>query len=216
MSSGPVLETERLVLRRWRQEDLEPFAALNGDPVVMELFPAPLSRAESDAFMQRIEMHFERRGFGMWAVEVRETGALAGLTGLAVPGFDAPFMPAVEVGWRLAHSHWGKGYAPEAAAAALTFGFSRLGLREIVSFTAVANHRSRRVMEKLGMRRSEADDFDHPLLPPGHHLRRHVLYRMRATEWLSGAGRARSPDNPGLPARSGRGGPGNRSRPDCS
>src|SRR5690606_18496840 len=198
------------------QEDLEPFAAPNGDPPVMELFPAPLRPAESDAFVQRIELPLERRGLGLWAVQGRQPGALAGLTGLAVPGFDAPFMPAVEVGGRLAHSHWGKGYAPEAAAAALTFGFSRLGLREIVSFAAGANHRSRRVMEKLGMHRSEADDFDHPLLPSGHHLRRHVRYRMRATEWLSGAGRARSPDNPGLPARSGHGGPENRSRPDCS
>lgn len=201
MLSGPVLETERLVLRRWRQEDREPFAALNGDPVVMELFPAPLSRSESDAFMQRIEMHFERRGFGMWAVEVRETGALAGLTGLAVPGFHAPFMPAVEIGWRLAHPHWGQGYAPEAAAAALTFGFARLGLREIVSFTAVPNTRSRRVMEKLDMQRTEADDFDHPLLPTGHHLRRHVLYRIGATEWFNGGGRAGSRDNRGLPVR---------------
>lgn len=177
MTAGPVLETERLVLRRWRLDDLEPFAALNADPMVMEYFAGPLDREASDAFVKRIEEHFERRGFGLWAIEVRATGEFAGLTGLAVPGFQAPFTPAVEIGWRLAHRYWGRGYAPEAAAAALDFGFGELGLREIVSFTVPANRRSRRVMEKLGMHRSREDDFEHPLLPEGHPFRRHVLYR---------------------------------------
>ena len=172
------LGTERLHLRRWREADLAPFAHLNADPVVMEYLPALLSRAESDAMVERIEACFEGRGFGLWAVEVVATGELAGYVGLSPATFEAPFTPAVEVGWRLAHRHWGRGYAPEAARAAVADGFGRLELGEIVSFTAVINHPSRRVMEKLGMTHEPAEDFDHPALPDGHRLRRHVLYRL--------------------------------------
>ena len=181
------LRTERLVLRRWRDEDLEPFAALNADPRVMEHFPAPLSRAESDAMVERIEAHFEAHGWGLWAAEVAASGAFTGFIGLWPPQFEAHFTPAVEVGWRLAHEHWGHGYAPEGARASITDGFERLGLEEIVSMTSVGNDRSRRVMEKLGMTHDPADDFDHPRMPPGHRLERHVLYRLGRDGWAAAA-----------------------------
>jgi ribosomal-protein-alanine N-acetyltransferase len=172
------LETPRLRLRRWRAEDREPFAALNADPRVAEFLSGPLARADSDALIERIESHFEEHGFGLWAVEIPGVAACAGFVGLSVPRFQARFTPCVEVGWRLASGCWGGGYATEAARAALAFGFGELGLDEIVSFTAPANVRSRRVMEKLGMSHSPDDDFDHPALPVGHRLRRHVLYRL--------------------------------------
>lgn len=183
MAGGAELRTERLLLRRWREEDRGPFAALNADPAVMELFPAPLSRAESDALLERIELGFERHGFGLWALEMRENRAFIGFTGLAVPPFEAHFTPAVEVGWRLARSAWGNGYATEAGRAALACGFDRLGLEEIVSMTTVRNRRSRAVMERLGMTRDPADDFEFPSLPPGDPLRPHVLYRLRRDGW---------------------------------
>lgn len=172
------MRSERLLLRRWRTSDRAPFAALNADPRVMEHFPARLSRAESDAFADRIEAHFAEHGFGPWAVEVPGTADFIGFVGLSVPRFVAPFTPCVEVGWRIAAEHWGRGYAPEAASAAVAYGFETLALREILSFTTEVNQRSRRVMEKLGMTRDPADDFDHPGLPEGHALRRHVLYRL--------------------------------------
>ncbi len=146
----------------------------------MEHFLAPLSRRQSDELIDRIERGFDQHGFGLWALEVREGGELIGLTGLSVPEFEADFMPAVEVGWRLAASAWGQGYATEAAAAALGFGFERCGLAEVVSFTSAGNRRSRAVMERIGMRRDAEGDFDHPWIPAGHPLRRHVLYRIRA------------------------------------
>ena len=150
---------------------------MNADPTVMEFFPKPLDRAESDGMAARIEAHFERRGFGLWAVEVPGVADFIGFVGLSTPTFEAHFTPCVEVGWRLARDHWGRGYATEAARAALDFGFRQLGLPEIVSFTVPANRRSRGVMERIGMTRSPADDFDHPVLPEGHPLRKHVLYR---------------------------------------
>lgn len=178
--TGPELRTERLLLRRWRAEDREPFAALNADPEVMEHFPAPLSRAESDALFDAIEAGFGRHGFGLWALEPLDDGGLIGFTGLALPRFEAHFTPVVEVGWRLARPAWGQGYATEAARAALAYGFGQAGLTEVVSFTTVANVRSRAVMERLGMTRDPAEDFDHPSLPPDHPQRRHVLYRLAA------------------------------------
>ncbi|MDH2443746.1 GNAT family N-acetyltransferase [Amnibacterium sp. CER49] len=171
-------ETERLLLRRWRDDDRAPFAALNADPEVMRHFPARLSREESDALIDRIEQHFDRHGYGLWALERRDTGEFLGFTGLAVPRFEAHFTPAVEVGWRLARSAWGAGYASEAARAALAVGFGDAGLDEIVSFTVPANTRSRAVMERIGMTHDERDDFDHPGLPEGHPMRPHVLYRI--------------------------------------
>jgi RimJ/RimL family protein N-acetyltransferase len=180
---SPVLRTERLVLRGWRESDLAPFAALNADPAVMEHFPGVLSRAESDTLAMRIGEHFDRHGFGLWAVEAPGVAAFAGFVGLAIPRFEARFTPCVEIGWRLLREHWGRGWAPEAARAALHHGFATEGLDQIVSFTVPANARSRRVMEKIGMRRDPADDFDHPGLPDGHPLRRHVLYRLTRADW---------------------------------
>lgn len=153
---------------------------MNADPAVMEHFLRPLSREESDRMAERVEASIESRGFGLWAVEVKGSAPFIGFVGLSVPNFEAHFTPAVEVGWRLAAEHWGLGYATEAARAALAFGFGTLGLPRVVSFTNVANARSRRVMERLGMRRDPADDFDHPSIPEGHHLRRMVLYRLDA------------------------------------
>ncbi|SEG82924.1 ribosomal-protein-alanine N-acetyltransferase [Thermomonospora echinospora] len=177
MSGHPVLRTERLIMRRWRDADREPFAALNADPQVMEHFPAPLSRAESDALVDRIEAVLDAHGYGFWALEIAATGEFIGMTGLAPVLFDAPFTPAVEMAWRLAPAAWGHGYATEAARRALTFGFAELGLQEIVAITATTNLRSQAVMRRLGMTYDPADDFDHPHLAPGHRLQRHVLYR---------------------------------------
>ncbi|MGN6742026.1 MAG: GNAT family N-acetyltransferase [Amnibacterium sp.] len=171
--------SERLLLRQWRESDREPFAALNADPVAMEHFPATLDRAASDAFADRNAQHIAEHGWGLWAIEVRETGRFIGFTGLAVPRFEAHFTPAVEVGGRLLPEAWGFGYATEAARTAVAVGFGSLGLAEIVSFTAVGNDRSRAVMRRIGMTHDPVDDFDHPALPAGHRLRRHVLYRLR-------------------------------------
>ncbi|MBV9769530.1 MAG: GNAT family N-acetyltransferase [Bryobacterales bacterium] len=172
------LTTDRLVLRRWRESDREPFARLNADPRVMEFFPRPLSRAESDRLVEQIETHFHQHGFGLYAAELRENQSFAGFVGLSVPRFSAPFTPSVEIGSRLAAEHWGRGLATEGAREIVRYALDVLGLSELVSFTVPANIRSRRVMEKLGMTHSPDDDFDHPEMPEGHPLRRHVLYRL--------------------------------------
>jgi RimJ/RimL family protein N-acetyltransferase len=177
------LRTERLLLREWRDADLAPFAAMNADPAVMALLPGTLTREQSDALAERIRVQFAQRGFGLWALEVPGVAPFAGFVGLSVPAFEAHFTPAVEIGWRLAREHQGRGYASEAARAALAHGFERVGLDEIVSFTVPANTASRRVMEKIGLRRDPAGDFDHPGLPEGSPLRRHVLYRLTRAEW---------------------------------
>ena len=187
MTDVPRLDTDRLILREWREEDLEPFAGLNADPRVAEFLPHPLSRAESDALVERIVRHWVEDGVGQWAIERREDAAFLGFTGLARHRFEAPFMPAIEVGWRYAVEAWGHGYATEAARAALAFGFEVRGLDEIVSFTVPANARSLAVMARLGMTRDPADDFDHPNLPPESPLRRHVLYRLPRSRWLAGS-----------------------------
>lgn len=179
MTAASELRTDRLLLRRWRPSDRDPFAAMNADARVMEHFPNLLTREESDATAARIDNHFEQHGFGLWAVEVIGVSPFIGFVGLATPRFEASFTPCVEIGWRLAAEHWGHGYATEGARAAAAFGFESLGLSEIVSFTVPANIRSRRVMEKIGMTNDPADDFDHPLLPAGHPLQRHVLYRLK-------------------------------------
>jgi RimJ/RimL family protein N-acetyltransferase len=176
--SNGAIQTPHLLLRRWRDSDLPAFAALNGDPRVMEFMPKLLSREESDAMAARIRMLMTIQGFGFWAVEVPGIADFIGFVGLHRPSFEASFTPCVEIGWRLARAHWGKGYATEAARAALAHGFTALGLNEIVSFTVPANRRSRAVMERLGMTRNPAEDFDHPALAAGDPLRRHVLYRL--------------------------------------
>ncbi len=150
---------------------------MNADPEVMEHFPAVLTREQSDDLIEQIEAGFEVHGYGLWALELRVSGEFVGFTGLAAPEFEAHFTPAVEIGWRLARAAWGNGYATEAAEAALEFGFAEAGLAEIVSFTSAGNARSRAVMERIGMARDPAEDFDHPALPVGHPLCRHVLYR---------------------------------------
>lgn len=169
--------TERLLLRRWRDTDRLPFRKLNSDPRVMEFMPRQLAPEASDELILRIEEHFERHGFGPFAAELREDGAFLGYVSLWVPNFEAHFMPAVEIGWRLSADYWGRGLATEGARAVVHHAFAELGLESLVSFTVPENLRSRRVMEKLGMFHDPRDDFDHPLLPEGHPLRRHVLYR---------------------------------------
>jgi len=177
------LSTSRLILRRWREADRSAFAQLNDDPVVMEFMPRRLSRDESDATAARLGAAIETRGWGFWAVEVKGSAASAGapfigFVGLSVPSFQAHFTPCVEIGWRLAKEHWGCGYASEAAAASLRFAFENLKLKQVVAFTVPLNKRSMRVMERIGMSRDPAGDFEHPKLAPGHPLRPHVLYRV--------------------------------------
>jgi ribosomal-protein-alanine N-acetyltransferase len=174
-----VLATDRLILRTWRDSDREPFAAMNADPEVMRYFPSTLTREESDGQADRIVEKMASRGFGFWAVEIPGVTSFAGFIGVSVPGFDAPLMPCVEIGWRLARGHWGHGYATEGARAALRHGFETLDVTEIVAFTAVGNMRSRRVMDRIGMTRDLDGDFDHPLVPVGHPHRPQVLYRAR-------------------------------------
>ena len=184
MSEGPELRTARLLLRRWRGADLEPFAAMNADKRVMEFLPATLSRRDSDAMIVLIDSCFEQRGYGLWAIEVPGETPFAGFVGLAPVEARMRFAPAVEVGWRLARAHWGHALATEGAHAAMQFGFQELGLPSVVSFAASGNMRSRRVMERLHMARDPAEDFDHPRLPAGHPLSQHVLYRADAANWL--------------------------------
>jgi RimJ/RimL family protein N-acetyltransferase len=186
VTAPETIRTARLSLRRWRPADREPFATLNADPRVTRYLSGPLDRAASDTLFDQIEAEWAECDFGLWALELAGSGELIGFTGLhrAPPG--VPFQPAVEVGWRLSPEHWDHGYATEAAAAVLADGFVRAGLAEVVSFTTRQNVRSQRVMRRLGMRRDTAGDFDHPALPPGHPLRPHVLYRLRAREWLAG------------------------------
>lgn len=176
------LRTERLLLRQWRPDDRDAWAALNADPRVMAHFPAVQDRSASDAFADRAEGLLAERGWGWWAVEVLGGPPFVGVTGLGPVPDDIPVRSAsgavVEVGWRLAHAHWGRGYAPEAARAALAFAFGELGLAEVVSFTSEHNVNSRRVMTKIGMRHDPAGDFDHPRFPDWEG-RRHVLYRVR-------------------------------------
>jgi RimJ/RimL family protein N-acetyltransferase len=172
-----VIRTERLVLRQWTDDDREPFALLNADPAVMEFFPSTLDRSQSDAFVDRAIGQLAERGWGLWAIESAD--GFIGFTGLSVPRFEAAFTPCVEIGWRLARSAWGRGFATEAARAATQYAFDDLDLDELVSFTTVSNVRSRAVMERLGMSRDARDDFDHPLLAADDPLRRHVLYRLR-------------------------------------
>jgi ribosomal-protein-alanine N-acetyltransferase len=174
-----LIQTERLLLRRWKGEDREPFYRLNSDLLVMEFMPACLTRPESDQLFERIEEHFRKHEFGLYAAELRENQSFIGYVGLAVPSFEASFTPCVEIGWRLSADHWGHGLATEGARVVVKHAFGEVGLDEIVSFTVPGNARSRRVMEKIGMTHDASEDFDHPNLPEGHPLRRHVLYRLR-------------------------------------
>lgn len=173
------LETPRLILRHWIPSDREGFFELNSDTEVMRFFPKPLNREESDAVADRIEASLTERGWGLWAIELKENGEFIGFTGLNIPKIDTHFTPCVEIGWRLRKQFWNKGYASEAAAASLEFGFDVLKLEEIIAMTAVQNIPSRKVMEKIGMSYDPKGDFDHPMVPAGSHVVRHVLYRIK-------------------------------------
>jgi RimJ/RimL family protein N-acetyltransferase len=177
------LTTPRLELRQWRTSDLGPFAALNADPATMEFMGGCLTRGASDAFATWAQTELARRGWGVWAVELQASGEFIGCVGLSVPSFRAAFTPCTEILWRLARASWGRGYATEAARECLRFAFATLALPEVVSFTATGNRRSRAVMERLGMRHDPGGDFDHPRLPAGHALLRHVLYRLQRADW---------------------------------
>lgn len=181
------MRTARLLLRQWRPDDFAPFAALNADPRVMEHFPALLTREVSDAMATRIQAGLAEHGYGLWAVEVPNVAPFIGYVGLSIPTFDAHFTPCLEIGWRLAHEHWGQGYATEAARAAIHHAFTVLDRDALVSFTVPANTRSRRVMQSLGMTHDPSDDFNHPRFPVTHPLCHHVLYRL-----------PRSPDGDGV------------------
>ena len=180
-----MIRTERLLLRRWRESDREPFAAMNVDPGVVEHLRGPMSRERSDDFVDRIERHWDEHGWGLWAVEVVDVAPFIGYVGLWPAGYVVEGM--VEVGWRLANEQWGHGYATEAAREALRFGFEEVGLDEIVSFTVPQNERSWRVMERIGLVRDPGGDFDHPRVDAraNPHLVRHVLYRLSRDAWLT-------------------------------
>jgi RimJ/RimL family protein N-acetyltransferase len=181
------LKTERLILREWNEADREPFAQMNADSRVMEYLGETMSRQQSDAVAGRIEAHFRAHGFGLCAADLAESGEFIGFIGLAVPAFEAAFTPCVEIGWRLAAEYWDAGLATEGAREIVRYAFEELGLPELVSLTAIGNERSRRVMAKLGMTHDAAENFDHPRLPAGDPLRRHVLYRLVREKWINSA-----------------------------
>lgn len=183
MNATASLKTDRLILRRWREDDLAPFAAMNSDPLTMRFMPVVMTAVESQALITRFEAHIQAHGFGVWALEAPGVAPLIGYVGLQLVPFEAPFTPAVEIGWRLAPAYWGRGFATEGAKAALRTGFEDLNLDQIVSFTVAANKPSWSVMERLGMTRDPSADFDHPRLPVGHQLRRHVLFRLSRAAW---------------------------------
>jgi len=178
VQGGIVIETARLRLRRWQESDRTAFALMNADRQVMEFMPGCLSRAESDALVDRIQAHFRQNGFGLYATELVQENRFIGFIGLSVPDFEAHFTPCVEIGWRLGAAYWGQGLATEGARAVAGYAFENLKIGELVSFTVPMNRGSRRVMEKIGMAHAVSDDFDHPTLREGHPLRRHVLYRL--------------------------------------
>lgn len=178
------VRTRRLLLRPWRDADRDPFAAMCADPRVMEFFPSCHTRAESDHRIDYWSSQIRDHGWSTWAVELLENQEFIGNLGLSIPRTQFSFSPCVEVGWRLAHAHWGKGYATEGALASVAFGFAELGLEEIVSMTSLLNLRSQAVMERIGMTRT-AEDFDHPAIPDGHPLKRHCLYRLSRESWRS-------------------------------
>jgi RimJ/RimL family protein N-acetyltransferase len=181
--NDPTIRTKRLLLRRWTDHDRKDFAQISADPEVMRYRLAPLSRRESDALIDQIEGSFDQNGFGLWAVERLEDGRLLGFTGFGTSEFDAPFCPAIDIGWTLARNVWGHGYATEGAVAAMDFAFDELKLSEVVAHTTQLNERSQAVMRRLGMTYDPGDDFDAPWYEVGHPRRRFVLYRMKDTDW---------------------------------
>jgi RimJ/RimL family protein N-acetyltransferase len=178
-----ILRTRRLILRRWKESDLLPFIRINADPRVMEFMLGTMTEEETRQSVEHMKKHFDARGFGRWAVEIADSEKFIGFVGISIPSYPLAFSPCVEVAWRICAEEWGKGYAPEAGNEAMRDGFERVGLQEIVSFTTLTNLKSRRVMEKLGMRYCPSEDFNHPMVPADHRLLRHVLYRMSKSDW---------------------------------
>lgn len=179
-----ILETNRLILRTWTEQDIDPMAAIDQDPEVCKFLPGIGSREATDAGIQTMMKHYEEHGFTFYAVELKSTHEMIGFLGLKIPSFQAHFTPCVEIGWRLSSKHWNQGYATEGAKAILDYAFTDLNLDEVVSYTVVANQASRRVMEKIGMHRNPNDDFDHPRLEEDSPLKRHVLYRLSKQEYF--------------------------------
>jgi RimJ/RimL family protein N-acetyltransferase len=180
-----ILRTRRLTLRQWKESDLLPCARMNADRQVMEFMLGKMTEEETYQSIEGMKKHFDAHGFGRWAVEIADSEKFIGFVDLSIPAYTLPFSPCVEVAWRICAEEWGKGYAPEAANEALRDGFERVGLREIVSFTTLTNLKSRRVMEKLGMQHCPAENFVHPMVPEGHNLRQHVLYRIGKADWMA-------------------------------
>jgi RimJ/RimL family protein N-acetyltransferase len=176
MNDKIFVETDRLILRQWKNADEDLYAAMNADPVVMEFFPALLTREQSLLHLHSLAAHIDQYGWGLFAIERKDTGDWIGFTGLHKPSFNTWFTPCVEIGWRIAAVHWNKGFATEAASACIRFAFHELNLSDLYSFTAIQNRRSEKVMQKNGMQKIGI--FDHPNLPDGHWLQKHILYRI--------------------------------------
>jgi len=186
MTDATILfETERLIVRNWRAADLPAFYELTSAPELLTYIGPPKSRQEADAIFELVTREIAERGYGFAAVEPKAGGGCAGFVGIRDVAFEAPFTPAIEIGWRLVARHWGRGFAREAARGWLTEAFARFGLDEVVAFTVPANRRSQRVMRAIGMRRDPAGDFDHPALAVGHPLRRHILFRIKRGGWMA-------------------------------
>lgn len=179
-----IIETERLYLRTWEPSDAQPYWIINQDAKVVEFLSGSMTMEEVKQFMDRANQQQETKGFTLWATELKATHELIGFIGLNYPNWDAHFLPALEISWRLGSQYWGNGYATEGAKAALEFGFNTIGLDEIISFTVPMNHRSIRVMEKIGLQRDQQGDFHHTKLPLDHPLSWHVLYRLKKINFL--------------------------------
>lgn len=180
-----ILETERLFLRTWKAEDIEPMTIINKDPKVRKFLPSIGNRSMTESMIERFIKHYREYGFCLYAVEHKTTHKLLGFVGLNIPSFAAHFTPAVEIGWRLASQYWNKGFATEAAKAVLKHAFTNLGLNKIVSFTVVGNRQSRRVMEKIGLHHDAKDDFDHPKIDKNSPFCHHVLYRLTKQQYFN-------------------------------
>jgi len=181
-----IIETDRLILRTWRDEDLESMFAINQDPKVMEYFPSLQDLDMTKNFIDKVNAHFENHGYSLYATVRKDTNEFIGFIGLLIAEFESHFTPATEIGWRLSSNHWGQGFATEGAKAVLDYAFRELKIPEIVSFTAASNAKSIRVMQKIGLQHNEANDFDHPKLDDESPLKRHVLYRLIREKYTQG------------------------------